>query len=138
MCDDVSVLCWLKKLRYNFEYYEPYDVFTFTLDEFVDDEPLYENIWQCDSEVRRKSTELDVKFGTICRLSADFSEKLDILEIPPFPDFLQVNFEIPDDVMLWESEIRSICYEEDQNILENQVQTCLTALRKCINQASFS
>lgn len=123
MCDDVSVLCWLKKLRYNFEYYEPYDVFTFTLDDdSIMEEPIYENIWQCVGDVERKSPELDLKYGQICRISVEFRDHIDVLEIAPFPDLVQVKFEVPDDVMLWKSQIRHTYSEEDQNILENQVK----------------
>lgn len=122
MCDDVSVLCWLKKLRHNFEYYEPYDVYSFSLDDdSVMEESVYENIWQCVNEVKQKPAELEVKYGEICSISEEFCEQVDLLEISNFPDFVHVEFEVPDDVMLWKNQIRSSYYEEEQNILENQV-----------------
>lgn len=123
MCDDFSVICWLKKLRYNFEYYEPYDVYSFTFDDdfVIDEEPIYENLWQCVSEEDKRSPELDLKYGEICCISVDFCEQVDLLDISPFPDFVQVEFEVPDDVMLWQNQLRHTYCEEEQTILENQV-----------------
>lgn len=122
MCDDVSVLCWLKNLRYNFEYYEPYDVYSFSLDDdSVMEESVYENIWQCVNEAVRKSPELEVKYGEICSISIEFCEQVELLEIFPFPDLVHVEIEVSDDVMLWKHQIRSSYCEEEQNILENQV-----------------
>lgn len=127
MCDDVSVLCWLQKLRYKFEYYEPYDVYAFSLDDdSVMEESVYENIWQCVSDVERTSPELEVKYGEICRISVEFCDQVELLDILPLPDLVQVEFEVPDDVMLWKNQLRSSYWEEDQNILENQVIPLLT------------
>lgn len=123
MCDDVSVLCWLKKLRYNFEYYEPYDVYAFSLDDdSLMEETIYENFWQCVDRVDAKSPELDVKYGEICSIADEFFDQVDILETVPAPVLVYLDFEVPDDVMLWRHDIRRTYYEEEQNILENQVK----------------
>lgn len=124
MCEDVSVLCWLKKLRYNFEYYEPYDVYYFSLDdESLMEESIYGNVWQRGNGECRKSPELEVKFGEVCYISSEeLRDQVDALDILPFPDCVHVDLEVLDEVMLWKNYIRSSYCEEEQNILENQVK----------------
>lgn len=137
MCDDVSVLCWLKKLRYNFEYYEPYDVYTFSLDDdsFME-ETIYENLWQCVGRVDTKSPELEVKYGEICCIAEDFLDQVDILETVPTPVLVYLDFEVPEDVMLWKNDIRRIYCEEEQNILENQVKGVFNLWRAAFDNSN--
>lgn len=148
MSDDISVLCWLRKLRYNLEYYEPYDVYAFSLDDSsVMEGSDYENNWQCGNERHEKSPELDVKYAEICELSVTLiCERVDPLDISPFPDCVRVGFKIPeiqedivpscvtiafkipqifDDVMMWKEHIRMSYCEEVQNIMEQQVSKVL-------------
>lgn len=136
MCDDISVLCWLQNLRYKFEYYEPYDVYTFSLDDELDmEESFYENIWHCVSVREKITPDLNVKYGEICRVSVEFCDEIDLLEISPLPEVVKVQFEESssdseddelelkdsEDVMLWKSQLRNTYYEEEENILEHQV-----------------
>lgn len=132
MCEDVSVTCWLENLRYDFEYYEPYDVRVLEISEM---EGEFLNLWDCSScplaeieeeeeEVKGQGEEtgkLDIKYGSECRVSVVFTEELGELEVVR-PIFARISWRVPDAVMLWTEALRSECSDEE-DILESQVVT---------------
>lgn len=114
MCD-VSVFSWLKNLRYDYEYYDPYDEKNFGLKNVPEmDESLYGHLWNCSSG-------FELKFAEICEESEQSVEFCDqLLEILPVHR-VRIELPVPEAVMLWQNQLRNSYCEEEQNILESQV-----------------
>lgn len=113
MCD--STVSWLRSLRYEFEYYEPYHAPLHAGRDMDLAEPLYGNLWECESP------DQEVKFGRVCRLSTvlcDVAEEFQVL-----PElFENLSLELGEDVMLWKHQLRyTYCEEEHGDVLESQV-----------------
>lgn len=122
MCDG-SVVSWLRTLRYEFEYYEPYHASNCLAGDMDVAEPVYANLWECsgDREGAAEAEDLEIKFGKVCRLSTVFCDVAEEFEVP-LELFERLSLEVTRDVMLWKSQIRySCCEEEQQDILESQV-----------------
>ncbi|CAH2004597.1 unnamed protein product [Acanthoscelides obtectus] len=127
----VSVMCWLRELRYHLEYYEPYsDKVLIVSENDLRRYPYYPYCHDMDEESDVTATEEstieedeplaeeeELSYAEMCRCSAQFEESVDELRVPPL-DLVQIEFEVPEDVLLWQTELSGYCCEEDQVILE--------------------
>lgn len=129
MCE-TSVDNWLKSLRYSVEYYESYEYCTCKINicsknmEIVrnfdnTNELVYENIWDCVEN--NNNNKLNVKFGDINRVSVEFCDCVEELDVEPIV-FQKIHVDLSDDIMLWKNNLRFECSYEEQNLLESQVQ----------------
>ncbi|KAG5899631.1 hypothetical protein JTB14_036004 [Gonioctena quinquepunctata] len=133
MCEDVSVNCWLKSLRHNFEYYEAFDNRIFGSNDVRVMETPRESI-NPEVEIRKSTTDtevvaaqkpslLQVKFAELNRVSAVFVDPHKELQVLPAAVLVHLEFDIAEDAISWKDRLRSdlSCCEEEQNIMEIKV-----------------
>lgn len=115
---------WFKRMSSFSEYSETLDVCSFPLDSSAS--LIEENMWQCENKFEEATSELQLKYADICYITFECCVQLEII---PFPDFVQLESLVPEDVKLWKSQLRNTYCEEEQNIWEIQVKDILITIQ---------
>nr|CAI5853113.1 unnamed protein product [Callosobruchus analis] len=120
-------------IRYHLEYYEPYsDKVLIVSDSDLRRYPFYPYCHDMDEDSEATATEEstveedeppadeeELSYGEMCRCSERFEESVEELRVPPL-GLVQIEFDLPEDVLLWKAELSGCCCEEEEVILESQ------------------